>query len=87
MARIVIRCPYTGHYVFTGFDTLTSPTVASEHVFCPYCVSEHVWNRAEVRLDERESERQRKPLVRQAAQDQRLRIENGSIPSNSYSVL
>ena len=44
MARIVIRCQYTGHYVFTGFDTQTSPAVAGGRIFCPYCVAEHVWS-------------------------------------------
>ena len=44
MARIVIRCQYTGHYVFTGFDTQTAPAVAGGRIFCPYCVAEHVWS-------------------------------------------
>ena len=65
MARIVIRCQYTGHYVFTGFDTQTVPPVAGGRIFCPYCVAEHVWNATEVRLDEHD--RRQKPLVRQAS--------------------
>ena len=55
MARIVIRCQYTGHYVFTGFDTQTSPAVAGGRIFCPYCVAEHVWSSTEARLDDRAS--------------------------------
>jgi hypothetical protein len=65
MARIVIRCQYTGHYVFTGFDTQTAPPVTGGRIFCPYCVAEHVWNATEVRLDEHD--RRQKPLVRQAS--------------------
>ena len=67
MARIVIRCQYTGHYVFTGFDTQSSPTVAGGRIFCPYCVAEHVWSATEARLDDRERERRQKPMVRQAS--------------------
>ena len=52
MARIVIRCQYTGHYVFTGFDTQASPAVTGGRIFCPYCVAEHVWRSTEARLDE-----------------------------------
>ena len=29
MARIVIRCQHTGHYVFTGFDSQSSPPVGA----------------------------------------------------------
>jgi hypothetical protein len=67
MARIVIRCQYTGHYVFTGFDTQSQPPVAGGRIFCPYCVAEHVWSANEVRLDNRAGERKQKPLVRQAS--------------------
>ncbi len=66
MARIVIRCQYTGHYVFTGYDTRTTPTVNSGRIFCPYCAAEHVWSSTEVHLDERE-QRRPKPQVRQAS--------------------
>ena len=68
MARIVIRCQYTGHYVFTGFDSQSSPAVAGGRIFCPYCVAEHVWSSTEARLDDREhQQRRQKPLVRQAS--------------------
>ena len=53
MARIVIRCQYTGHYVFTGFDTQTAPAVAGGRIFCPYCVAEHVWSATEARVTTR----------------------------------
>jgi len=67
MARIVIRCQYTGHYVFTGFDSQTSPAVTGGRIFCPYCVTEHVWSSIEARVDDRERQRRQKPLVRQAS--------------------
>ena len=57
MARIVIRCQYTGHYVFTGFDAVRAEDAAAEHV----------WSSTEARLDDRERERRQKPLVRQAS--------------------
>ena len=66
MARIVIRCQYTGHYVFTRVDTRTSPAVTGGRIFCPYCVAEHTWSSTEARLDDRE-QRRSKPLVRQAS--------------------
>ncbi len=62
MARIVIRCQYTGHYVFTGIDSARHPAVAGGRIFCPYCAAYHVWSSTEARLDEPK----KKPLVRQA---------------------
>ena len=68
MARIVIRCQYTGHYVFTGFDTRTSPVVAGGRIFCPYCEAEHVWSSTDARFDDQgDLERRQKHLVRQAS--------------------
>ncbi len=67
MARIVIRCQYTAHYVFTGFYTQTAPAVSGGRIFCPYCDAEHVWSSTEARLDERQTERRPKPMVRQAS--------------------
>jgi hypothetical protein len=66
MARIVIRCQYTGHYVFTGIDTSTLPTIRSGRTFCPYCVTEHVWTSADAQVDEHATNHS-KPLVRQAS--------------------
>ena len=65
MARTVIRCRYTGHYIISSHDASAAPGLPSGRIFCPYCVAEHVWSAAEVRLDERE--RRQKPLVRQAS--------------------
>ena len=65
MARIVIRCQYTGHYVFTGIDTTTSPSITGGRTFCPYCVAEHEWSGGEARLDSHDDHS--KPLVRQAS--------------------
>jgi hypothetical protein len=62
MARVVIRCQYTGHYVFTGIDTTRAPLMNSGRIFCPYCVSDHVWSCGETKLDEP----RKRPLVRQA---------------------
>ena len=67
MARIVIRCQHTGHYVFTGIDTQMSPEITGGRIFCPYCVAEHQWSSSEARLDERHNERRQKPQVRQAS--------------------
>ncbi len=63
MAKIVIRCRYTGNYVFTGIDTDNAPTVVGGRIFCPYCAAEHVWSAREAHADEHRS----KPLVRQAS--------------------
>ena len=65
MARIVIRCQYTGHYVFTGFDTRTSPALGDGRIFCPYCIAEHVWSCNDAQLNEHDA--RPKPLVRQAS--------------------
>jgi hypothetical protein len=62
MAKVVIRCQYTGHYVFTGIDAETPEAAAGGRIFCPYCAAEHSWGAAEVRLDAKRPN----PLVRQA---------------------
>ncbi|MCX7310883.1 MAG: hypothetical protein WCG92_18660 [Hyphomicrobiales bacterium] len=64
MARIGIRCQHTGNYVFTGFDTNSAPATGGR-IFCPYCVTEHVWTATEARLDK--PDRRSKPQVRQAS--------------------
>lgn len=66
MARIVVRCRYSGHYIFTGIQTQQDSVVAGGRIFCPYCVAEHVWSCNEARFDQ-PSHSQRKPLVRQAS--------------------
>ena len=66
MAKIVIRCQYTGHYIFTGIETRPDTIVVGGRIYCPYCVSDHIWTCHEVRLDQAELST-RKPLVRQAS--------------------
>jgi hypothetical protein len=43
MARIIVRCKNTGHYLFTAVDTDSAPTIAGGCVLCPFCRTEHVW--------------------------------------------
>jgi len=62
MARIVIRCQYTGNYVVIGIDTKKTPHVAGGRIFCPYCLADHVWSCP----DMRDEQPKKKPLVRQA---------------------
>jgi hypothetical protein len=64
MARIVVRCQHTGHYIFTGFDTRTSGPIAGGRIHCPYCDAEHVWLSGEAHASEHD---QSKPLVRHAS--------------------
>jgi hypothetical protein len=64
MARIVIKCQYTGHYVFTGIEMRPQSQIVGGRVFCPYCAAEHSWSSGEAEFDETQS---RKPLVRQAS--------------------
>ena len=66
MARIIIKCRYTGHYVFTGIDTEKAPLIRSGRVSCPYCVAEHVWTADDAHLDESKKNAM-KPIVRQAS--------------------
>jgi hypothetical protein len=49
MAKILIKCPRTDRYIFTGIDVpadvfalLPEP---QEPVFCPFCRAEHRWRR------------------------------------------
>lgn len=65
MAKVVVRCQYTGHYVFTGVDADKLPAIAGGRIFCPYCAAEHVWTCGEARLDDKPQ--RQKPLVRQAS--------------------
>lgn len=66
MARIIVRCNYTGHYIFTPIDTETSPTIAGGCVSCPYCGTEHVWTVEEARVDDLRM-KATKLIVRQAS--------------------
>jgi hypothetical protein len=71
MARIVIRCRYTGHYIISSHDAGASPGLPSGRIFCPYCIAEHVWSSTEASAGEgdplRHPAARRKPLVRQAS--------------------
>ena len=69
MARIVIRCEYSGNYVLSDFDTQTMHSALGRKIFCPYCVAEHTladqtFSAIEVR---NEKPGRPKPLVRRAS--------------------
>ena len=66
MARIVIRCQYSGHYIFTGIETRPDSVVVGGRIYCPYCAADHVWTCNEAWLDI-PTIRAKKPLVRQAS--------------------
>jgi predicted RNA-binding Zn-ribbon protein involved in translation (DUF1610 family) len=66
MARIIVRCKYTGHYVFTAIDTERSPVIAGGCVSCPYCGTEHIWTAQESRVDYSQK-KATKLIVRQAS--------------------
>jgi hypothetical protein len=67
MARIIVRCQYTGHYIFTGVDTERSPDIIGGSVMCPYCVAEHVWLAIETRRNDARKRKRPKPIVRHAS--------------------
>ena len=70
MARTIIRCRYTGHYIISNQNAGGSSEMFSGRIFCPYCTAEHVWSSAETSNngsgDEPHSAR-RKTQVRQAS--------------------
>jgi hypothetical protein len=43
MARIIVHCKNTGHYLFTAINTDRVPTISGGCVLCPFCRAEHVW--------------------------------------------
>jgi hypothetical protein len=71
MARTVIRCRYTGHYIISSHDAGAATDMFSGRIFCPYCSAEHVWNSAETTNSGSDGDRhpaaRRKTLVRQAS--------------------
>jgi hypothetical protein len=71
MARIVIRCRYTGHFIISNPDAGASTDLFSGRIFCPYCTAEHVWSSTEASAGESDAQRhpaaRRRPLVRQAS--------------------
>jgi hypothetical protein len=64
MAKVVVQCQYTGHYIFTGVDAHSASIIAGGHVHCPYCDTDHVWTCSDARPER--SDRSR-PQVRQAS--------------------
>jgi hypothetical protein len=66
VARIVIRCLHTGHYVVTGIETLPDEVIVGGRLYCPYCAAEHVWTCEEAR-HQQTGHPPNKPLVRQAS--------------------
>src|SRR5258708_17401379 len=71
MARIVIRCRYTGHYIISSHDAGVSTDMFSGRIFCPYCSAEHVWSSVDTSADESDAQphsaARRRTLVRQAS--------------------
>ena len=54
MAMVVIRCPATGHQVFTGIETNAAsvnliPPI-NTRLSCPRCGDTHVWSILEAEL-------------------------------------
>lgn len=66
MARIVVRCQYTGHYIFTGLESRHDAVIVGGRIYCPYCAADHVWTCGEAQFDD-VIRPTRKPLVRQAS--------------------
>ena len=56
MARVMIKCPQTGDWVFTGIETDTETFErlpdASAQLQCPQCGLDHVWRKADAELIE-----------------------------------
>jgi len=71
MARIAIRCRYTGHFIISNPDAGASTDMFSGRIFCPYCTAEHVWSSTESSASDSSTQRhpaaRRRPLVRQAS--------------------
>jgi hypothetical protein len=67
MARIIVRCKYTGHYVFTAINTEEAPAIAGGCISCPYCGTKHVWTVDVARFGDSSHEKPAKLIVRQAS--------------------
>jgi hypothetical protein len=63
MARVVIRCRFTGHFLLTGIEAAVPGEVMGGRMFCPYCAAEHAWDCTDARLD---LPRPHQPVARQA---------------------
>ena len=66
MARVIVKCKYSGHYVFTTIDTQTSPAVVAGCVACPYCGTDHIWTVDQPHV-ENSQKKASKLIVRQAS--------------------
>jgi hypothetical protein len=66
MARIVLKCRYSGNYVLTGLRTENTPLMVGGRVTCPYCSAEHVWIANETENGQ-ENRKPTKPVVRLAS--------------------
>jgi hypothetical protein len=70
MARIVIRCRYTGHYILSSHEAGASTEMFSGRIYCPYCSTEHVWSSTDASNGDSNGEHhtmaRRRPVVRQA---------------------
>ena len=67
MARIVVQCQYTRHYILTNVDTRSATIVAGGPIRCPYCDAEHVWT-CDSRRNEAEPPRPSpRAIIRQAS--------------------
>lgn len=71
MARIVIRCRYTGHYILSSHEAGASTEMFSGRIYCPYCGTEHVWSSTETSNGGSDGEphpaARRRPPIRQAS--------------------
>src|SRR5689334_12430134 len=67
MARIVVQCQYTRHYILTNVETRSAAIVAGGPIRCPYCDADHVWT-CDSRRDEAAANRPMpRALIRQAS--------------------
>jgi hypothetical protein len=66
MARIVLKCRYSGNYVLTGLRTETTAAMVGGRVSCPYCSAEHVWIASDGDAAQAQ-QKPKKPIVRLAS--------------------
>ena len=66
MARIVVKCRYSGNYILTGIRTENALVPVGGRVICPYCSVEHVWIAAETERNQTDH-KPTKPIVRLAS--------------------
>lgn len=70
MARIVVKCRYSGNYILTGIQTNNALIPVGGRVICPYCSVEHVWVAAETQNTAQNASaahKSTKPIVRLAS--------------------